>query len=326
MTGKQFTHYPVDLRGKNCSAQYSLEGEAFTMVARESPLYNNAHAHTTHPLLCDQFVYTFPFRSPVERILSWMKADTQWKVMGFPSLSNRTELSVTKDIASFLPNFFGSLFAAAPDEDKIRIVEGGEESGKVVQVASRSEWMRGYASNAIARWLGYEWTHADVSGRDQLLEGLTADVDSVAANDVHFLNSAALLLQMDYVLPFASYDNDVSAIEATKYAQRPFDNINVNAGFPKIVDEDEQAMWNVFARDMNRHFGIDQSLGVFRIDKKGASKGRTSAFVASITEEDWQVLYDKNYFDFRLYSLAIDIAGVDEVYHNTVFDALADGL
>ena len=45
-----------------------------------------------------------------------------------------------------------------------------ELSRKMVEIASRSQWMRGYASNAIVRWLGYEWADADVNGRDALLE------------------------------------------------------------------------------------------------------------------------------------------------------------
>lgn len=282
-------------------------------------------------MLCDGFVYTFPFRSPIERILSWMKADTQWKVKGFPE--SVSAFSSTKDIASFLPYFFHSLFAAQPDTKQIRIVGEGEEneeaqseSEKFVEIASRSEWMRGYASNLIVRWLGYEWSHSDVNGRDALLEALSVGVDVISNNDTHFFNAAALLLQIDYVLPFASYDDDVSAIEATKYAQKAFENVNVNVGFPQIIDEDESAIWNVFARQMNRHFGIAQNLEVFSFSKKGGNTGKTSAFVEAITEKDWKALYEQNYFDFRLYSLAIDIAHADEQYHNTVLDAIVDQL
>ena len=298
------------------------------MIARESPLYNNANKWAAHPTLCDGFVYTFPFRSPIERILSWMKADHQWDVKGFPNISGSMDSMIrTKAIGKFLPFFFYSLFSpqnADESKDRIRIKEGerGWDKQKIVRIASRQQWLRGYASNGVVRWIGYQWTHSDINGNTQLLEGLTAEPDEINDDDSHFMNAVSLLLQIDYVLPFASYEDDISAVEATKYAETRLENIAINASIPMIVTRDPKGIWNIMARNMNRHFQIAQDLHVFGFENKSPRKGQTSSVVDSIQEKDWEMLYRQNYFEFRLYSLAKYIAEVDSVFHSEIFDKL----
>ena len=49
-------------------------------------MYNNKNKYYAHPLLCDRFLYLLPFRSAVERILSWMSADVRFAIKGFPEI------------------------------------------------------------------------------------------------------------------------------------------------------------------------------------------------------------------------------------------------
>ena len=294
------------------------------MIAREAPLYNNRNKYHAHPLLCDKFVYTFPFRSPIERILSWMVADTTFAFKGYPieeeSMGKFVMVNRDKNIMKeMMPYFFHTLFNSTIIDAKnpytIPIMDG--TNSKFVKIAARAQWLRGYASNGITRWLGYEWDVTDpaknING-PQIVQPLEIDVRDFNVNDIHFYNAIRLLLQIDYVLPFASYDEDMSAIKACKYGD--LENLVFGSKTIEIATLDDDGVWNVFARAINKHFHIkDKQIFEWKSQaKRSGRKGSSGKLADKLEEEDWKILYEMNYYDFRLYSLSKYIGEVDAEY------------
>lgn len=322
------------MEAKTCAQQYDV-GE-YSMIGREAPLYNNKNKYYAHPLLCDRFLYLLPFRSPIERILSWMSADAAFSIKGFPEIeeSMKDYVKTTsfrrakkRDVLSaFLPYFFHTFFNVTGQEGAdsvIRIMHPEQDKEQYVRiggVATKNKWLRGYTSNAMTKWLGYEWNVDDPSSINtaQVPESLRIDIRDFNANDIHFYNALRLLLEIDYVLPFASYSDDISSKKACKY-ETDLENVQNGSEIIQIISDDENGIWNIFARSMNRHFNIDMGEdgkdGLFKWTKSGRPRGVTSNLESKLQEMDWKALYNMNYYDFRLYSLAKYIAEVDKEYH-----------
>lgn len=311
--------------GKRCPEQYEVDG--FTMIAREAPLYNNKNKYYAHPLLCDKFLYLLPFRSPVERMLSWMSADTTFGVKGFSEIegseshfvsTHQVDHSKRKGlIAAFLPyNFFANLYDVNQEDWTTLKVD----ENKFVRIGGRNQWLRGYLSNAMTKWLGYEWDKDPSSiNSANIPESLGVDVRDINANDIHFYNALRLLLEIDYVAPFASYPDDNSASKACKY-EPELENVQEGSDIIEIVSDDKNGIWNILARAMNRHYNIDNNL--FKWEGRRSKQGSTTTLADKISESDWKIIYDMNYYDFRLYSLAKYITKVDSEYHANFLENL----
>ena len=308
--GNQFTHYPKDAKALSCAQQFDIVSNKFTVIARESPLYNNKNPKYSHSYLCPQFIYILAFRSPIERILSWLTADT--RLQGI--YANNTKKAVEK--GDYFPNFYFSLFSYKTNDPKSNLIKmiDAEPGTPNIRIIGRNEWLRGYSSNAIMRWIGYEWRDANkVRVRGEITESMSELTEKVNANDVHFYNAIKMLLQIDYVLNFASYQNDSSMLNAMEYASKQFDSnlISTHHGIG-----DDASMWSVLSDHLSKHFNGAE---LFRWPGRRLWKHVYHKNINPdwLTDKDWKTLYDQNYFDFRLYFLAKYIEKVDLIYYNS---------
>ena len=343
--GKQFPWYgkvSQNLSARTCPQQYKhQQASGFTMIARESPLYNNADKEIKHPLLCDKFVYMFAMRSPIERILSWLKADTYFKIKGYGDEDKNKWQEVKPTIPKhfmFIGNFFYTVFNTEIDDIRrsYQLYVDEKHKDKVVQVTYNHYYLRQYSSNAITKWIGYEFDKLELE-KTEFIEGLERDYHVVKERDIDFYNAVWYMLQIDYVLPFASYEDDISAVNAIKWNDEGHNmaqdmGLSMGSDFRTIVERDDKMIWNIWSRDMSTHFGMDWKLGLFRINKETEFLGkrketdkprlRTSSLVRDLKDQDWETLYEENVWDYKLYALSKFIADVDSEYHVDYLDEI----
>eukprot|EP01084_Bolivina_argentea_P278468 475742_1 len=319
--GSQFpSNYITKPASKTCKKQYKklTMNNYFTMIAREAPLHNNKNAYIAHALLCDKFVYILVIRSPIERILSWLSQSTVLETYDMnTSQWIHFNKKSAKEISSILPGFYASLFnnkiSKISDGYIVNYNNNSDGNGISIRINRRGMWLKPYSSNAITKWIGYEWQNVSViDGNHE--QGLFVSSDEF--KELYFYNAINLLLQIDYVLNFASFNNDISAVKAIQT-----DELNINHNmFENIINctektqINESMIWNVFAKHMNRHFNVQN---IFTVGDSVSVNSRksTQRFADSMTENDWRALYKANYFDFRLYSFAKYIARIDLRYY-----------
>merc|ERR1712232_1529805 len=123
----------------------------------------------------------------------------------------------------------------------------------------------------------------------------------VNGNDVHFYNAIKLLLQIDFVLNFASYPNDSSTLHAMEYESKDFD-ADIVSKYNGIGTND--TMWSVLSAQLNRYFDEKDAFQWPQRRSRVYSRTKSVTAVDLLTDKDWQTLYNQNYFDFRLYFLA----------------------
>ena len=125
--------------------------------------------------------------------------------------------------------------------------------------------------------------------------------------ELYFYNAINLLLEIDYVLNFGSYDNEMSKVVLESFP-------NMAQQTTKIVNGNN--IWSVFIDHLNHHFNVENMF-----ELKSENGKYYSSLLALLTENDWTALYKANYFDFRLYSLAKHIGQIDLEYYNNVYTA-----
>eukprot|EP01084_Bolivina_argentea_P156850 273322_1 len=310
--GCQFTHYLRNATAITCDKQYNLVKNDYTMIARESPLYNNNNSNISHPYLCDQFIYMLAMRSPIERILSWLKADTFTQIR---NMSNNKKWTRVKPI-HFVRNFYYSLFENTlnkPSDSNTNIIQikDGMNNISQVRIVGRNKWLRGYSSNGITKWIGYEWKNGKrVKYPNDIVESMYVSTIDSNKNDIHFGNAIKLLLEIDYVLNFAAYDNDTSVIKALKYSNKRFDD-NIVHKFSEIGGHN--SMWIILSEELKKHFNSTRN--IFSWSQRKSKHKNTIQSYDLLTENDWKTLYQQNYFDFRLYFLSKWIEKVDLIFY-----------
>eukprot|EP01084_Bolivina_argentea_P156849 273321_1 len=306
--GFQFTRYQPNATAMTCIQQYNLVKNNYTMIARESPLYNNNNANISHPYLCDQFIYILTVRSPIERILSWLETDTF--ILVRTSDAKWAKWTRVKPV-QFVQNFYYSLFNYTlnkPYGSNIIQIKDGMNGIRKVLIGNGNEWLRWYSSNAVTKWIGYEWKNATlVKSPAEILESVSVLTTDINKNDIHFGNAVKLLLEIDFVLPFASYKHDESVIKALKYSNTWFDDDIV---YKLSQIGDDNSMWKILSEELKKHFNSTRNM--FRWSQR-QSQYKTENDI--LTENDWKTLYQQNYFDFRLYFLSKWIEKVDLIFY-----------
>eukprot|EP01084_Bolivina_argentea_P134028 236483_1 len=292
---------------KTCKQQYHM-AKGYNIFAGESPLYPPKNSNVSHPELCDGFVYILPVRSPIERILSWLKMDASFFVY-----SKKHSKGERLDLSAFMTGFFSSLFdydVNPSNREKIVVRRNGTKK----RITTGNRWVRGYASNALTRWIGYEFSSREITN-NELMKGMLAHKDVINSDDIHFYNAIQLMLRVDYVLNFASYgesedDSTVSAIKNGTDSRefKGFERILL-ADVTRIMDgNNAKSVWNMLQRHLNEHYETN----VFDWNRRRSP--RKNNVFDLLTGDDWNALYKENYFDFRLYALAKQIGNIDVEY------------
>eukprot|EP01084_Bolivina_argentea_P310985 538237_1 len=252
---KAYKHSPT-----TCKQQYSNLYEikknknvpkTYSFLARESPLFpkdNNAN----YGQLCDRFIYMFAFRSPFERIISWLNADTMIRIVQKTNITNYNKINVPLDkkIADEIlyKDFFYGLF-----NNKLENIRWNSfivDVDGIKQFHFYGRWLKGYSNNLITRWIGYEWPYKSVlnGDRDGLFNGLIMDPNELNKNIKYYMyNAIERMLQMDYVLNFAAYSNNITHMNDSYELKNSYQRSIFNKN-------DNESMWNEFFKQMNKHF------------------------------------------------------------------------
>ena len=300
-----------ETKPKSCLEQYEMM-KGYNFVAREAPLYNNKNHKIYHPELCNKFIYILSFRSPIERIISFMRSYP-------PKIEIYFNGKQSDDPKYFGSDFFELFFSNKGRSEWMNNTKDNV-SFKLGKRSTTTRFGHMYGNNALTKWIGFEHQTQITHGTDIVDIFDTEKIDlmnSSSINDKHFYNAINVLLQIDFVCNFASYPNDTSSIMANKYGSNYNDSV-VNS-FTIINDPSNvNSMWNIFASFLNKYYNITyfQWEDVERKEHENDPNWRPSVITSALSPKDWRTLYQQNYWDFRLYSMAKWIQTIDAQFYN----------
>ena len=307
--GPMFLSKNRDLGPISCDKIYKIARKNnYKLIARESPMHGNAISK--YPDLCNNFIYLFPFRSPIERILSaiQMMYELQNKQLNsiniFPKLLHLTTTTTTKTTRKTKKT------AKKPakkswNHEKWRndfIDKDIFYKFFIEKKFSEKEWKNnkafklliGYLSNAVTRFIGYFNKNIDKTYNSMYIHH---DKINDPSNDINFYYAIKYLIKCDYILPFSAIhdnDNDNDQLIDLKINNSP--------------------IWNLLINDMLIHLKLNQNKSyknnfVFgHIDNK---TGFRKQLMTSLSENDINAIKTYNYFDLKLFQISKWIAFLD---------------
>ena len=279
-----------------CEEQYIKARNMYniTFIARENPMHHNGKYvinknknKVIKPDLCNKFIYMMPIRSPLERILSWSPY-----MLKTYSYNNDIINSWLKD--DYIRNVFEYVYSDT-NIDSMKL---------------------SYINNVIVRWLGFEM---DYKYEMMYHKSFVSMINNKEITDMDFKNSIQLLLKIDYVLPFAMFEEDFSIKIASKLM-----NISFMDYVPKIskMHVYELNIWDILLKHLNKHYkqdNLDTSFSEWKSKSQhsGPKKHKISSthIAKIISKKSWELLVKNNKLDIILYTLAKYIDVVDTQYY-----------
>ena len=294
---------------KTCQQQYEMMGD-YNFVAREAPIYNNKNDEIFHAQLCDKFIYILSFRSPIERVISFLRSYERFLKIYINGTQKTNDISDFKD-------FFYYLFSKETD-DNFEIMN--DDKNIKYKLDHYTNLLYKYGNNAITRWLGYQYKKK-IKTRLDIIQSFDAERKEINyPNDIHFYNAINNLFQIDFVLNFASYPDDISSIIANKKGDEFYkDNLMLNEYTKMIDSNNNNSMWNIFAKFANKYYNMEWFTfdNILKQQKATTNNWKPIEMAVEVfSDRDWKSLYNENYWDFKLYSMAKWIQMVDAKFYN----------
>jgi len=266
-------------------------------------MYGNGIA--SHPELCNEFIYIFSFRYPIERIVSFIQMYTYLNRYKMNKLKIFPPWNKLKTKEHDQSNEWAERWKLDHFKDVFhRYLEKHEFDKKFKNDRASKMRLEGYMNNAVTRWIGYEWPKDSkmnhkikfsriMRKRKDGNAGVNAPIREMNGirNDIHFYNAIQFLLQTDYVF-------SVSSLFESK--------------------ENSKMIWNKLLKDICKHFGLSEDK-YFRawLHERDQTLNRKN-LISYLSRKDIGTLHKYNYFDFKLYELSKYIAQSDLTFADII--------